>query len=160
MKGLRLKNIILRLFVTVMVWCGTSPCVWGRTTLHPLVLIPGAGGNQLEARLTQEYQPTSLLCNRWYPLGKDHEGWYRIWFDPSVLLAPFTQCFAQRMMLRFDPHVHDYCNAEGVETRVPRFGSTHSLLYLDPYLKSVFFFLSICLWLYSIDFTVPLAWGR
>ncbi|KAJ0519875.1 hypothetical protein HanIR_Chr10g0453211 [Helianthus annuus] len=30
--------------------------------LHPIILIPGAGGNQLEARLTTEYKATSLCA--------------------------------------------------------------------------------------------------
>ncbi|XP_054789940.1 lecithin-cholesterol acyltransferase-like 1 [Prosopis cineraria] len=119
------------LFVMLQIVCGSS------NTLHPLILIPGAGGNQLEARLTGDYKPTSLLCDRWYPLHKDHDGWFRMWFDPSVLLPPFTHYFAHRMTLHFEPHLDDYFNAPGVQTRVPQFGSTRSLLYLDPYLKHV-----------------------
>ncbi|KAA8528446.1 hypothetical protein F0562_035801 [Nyssa sinensis] len=107
------------------------------SNLHPLILVPGSGGNQLEARLTAGYKPSSVLCNQWYPTGKDKEGWFRLWFDPSVLLAPFTKCFAHRMMLSYDPELDDYRNAPGVETRVPHFGSTRSLLYLDPHLKHI-----------------------
>ena len=106
------------------------------STLHPIVLVPGSGGNQLEARLTSEYKPSSLICKAYPgPLHKDKEGWYRIWFDPSVLLAPYTKCFAERMMLYYDIDSDDYYNAPGVETRVPHFGSTQSLLCLDPKLK-------------------------
>ncbi|XP_050366065.1 lecithin-cholesterol acyltransferase-like 1 [Argentina anserina] len=107
------------------------------SNLHPLILIPGNGGNQLEARLTKDYKPTSLLCNRWYPIERNKEGWFRLWFDPTVLLAPFTTCFAQRMTLYYDKDQDDYCNAPGVETRVPHFGSTQSLLFLDPNLKKI-----------------------
>ncbi|CAA0843357.1 Protein PHLOEM PROTEIN 2-LIKE A10 [Striga hermonthica] len=105
--------------------------------LYPLILIPGSGGNQLEARLTEKYKPSSLLCNRWYPLNKDPDGWFRLWFDPTVLLRPFTKCFSQRVMVYYDPDEDDYHNAPGVETRVLRFGSTDSLLYLDPNLKRI-----------------------
>ncbi|XP_062164162.1 lecithin-cholesterol acyltransferase-like 1 [Alnus glutinosa] len=107
------------------------------SSLHPLILIPGNGGNQLEARLTSDYRPSSLYCNRWNPVVKSKDGWFRLWFDPSVLLAPFTKCFAERMMLYYDPELDDYRNAPGVETRVPHFGSTQSLLYLDPHLKHI-----------------------
>lgn len=105
--------------------------------LHPLVLIPGSGGNQLEARLTASYKPSSLICNRWYPVRKDKNGWFRLWFDPSVLLGPFTKCFAERMMLYYDQVADDYRNAPGVETRVPYFGSTQGLLYINPHLKDI-----------------------
>ncbi|KAJ0877818.1 putative phosphatidylcholine--sterol O-acyltransferase [Helianthus annuus] len=105
--------------------------------LHPIILIPGAGGNQLEARLTTEYKATSLLCNRFYPLNKDKEGWFRLWFDIGVLVAPITECFAERMTLYYDQQIDDYKNARGVETRVSQFGSTQSLLYLDPSFKHI-----------------------
>ncbi|KAL0283455.1 UNVERIFIED_CONTAM: Lecithin-cholesterol acyltransferase-like 1 [Sesamum radiatum] len=94
-----------------------------------------SGGNQLEARLTAEYKSSSLLCSRWYPLKKDPDGWFRLWFDPTVLFKPFTKCFNERMMIYYDPDVDDYHNAPGVETRVPDFGSTQGLLYLNPNLK-------------------------
>eukprot|EP00262_Sarcandra_glabra_P014936 TRINITY_DN4501_c0_g1_i1.p1 TRINITY_DN4501_c0_g1~~TRINITY_DN4501_c0_g1_i1.p1 ORF type:complete len:122 (+),score=9.77 TRINITY_DN4501_c0_g1_i1:81-446(+) len=97
--------------------------------LHPLVLVPGSGGNQLEARLSECYKPSSIWCSR-------RKGeWFRLWFDPSVLIAPLTRCFAERMTLYYDPDSDDYQNAPGVETRVPYFGSTQGLLCLDPHLK-------------------------
>nr|XP_043614865.1 lecithin-cholesterol acyltransferase-like 1 [Erigeron canadensis] len=105
--------------------------------LYPVVLVPGAGGNQLEARLTAEYKSTSLLCNKFYPIKKDKGGWFRLWFEVGVLLAPFTQCFADRMTLYYDKDLDDYKNAPGIETRVSQFGSTQSLLYLDPSLKYI-----------------------
>ncbi|KAL1540313.1 lysophospholipase [Salvia divinorum] len=125
------KIAALSLAMVLYTSCTASPA------LHPMVLIPGAGGNQLEARLTSAYKPSSLVCNRWYPLGKDPDGWFRMWFDPSVLLRPFTKCFSERMKIYYDPDVDDYRNAPGVETRVPSFGSTDSLLYLDPNLKHI-----------------------
>ncbi|KAL9225648.1 hypothetical protein vseg_001547 [Gypsophila vaccaria] len=114
-------------------------CITSNNTRHhPIVLVPGAGGNQLEARLTRDYSPSSLIC-KVYPgrFHKDKDGWYRIWFDSTVLIAPYTKCFAERMTLRYDVDADDYFNAPGVETRVPHFGSTESLLYLDPSLKLI-----------------------
>lgn len=110
-----------------------------KDNLHPVILIPGSGGNQLEARLTAEYMPSGLFCNRFFPLKKDCDGWFRIWFDPSVLLKPFAKCYNRRMMVYYDPDADDYHNAPGVETRVLGFGSTQSLLYLDPNLKYAIF---------------------
>jgi hypothetical protein len=98
--------------------------------LHPIILIPGSGGNQLEARLTSNYKPSSLFCH----LHKG-AGWFRMWFDPTVLVAPLTRCFAERMMIFYHSEIDDYQNAPGVETRVPDFGSTKAMLYLDPNLK-------------------------
>ncbi|KAK3146201.1 hypothetical protein QOZ80_3BG0262950 [Eleusine coracana subsp. coracana] len=127
--------------VMVMLSLMSSCCVpsaaargGGQQQRHPVILIPGAGGNQLEARLTEEYRPSSLACRVW-PLVRGRGGWFRLWFDPSVLLAPFTRCFAERMMLYYDADADDFRNAPGVETRVSDFGSTSSLRCLDPNLK-------------------------
>lgn len=106
----------------------------GQEERHPVILIPGTGGNQLEARLTEEYRPSSLACRVW-PLVRGRGGWFRLWFDPSVILAPFTRCFAERVKLYYDAEADDYRNAPGVETRVSDFGSTSTLRYLDPNLK-------------------------
>ncbi|XP_023535608.1 lecithin-cholesterol acyltransferase-like 1 [Cucurbita pepo subsp. pepo] len=107
------------------------------SSLHPVILIPGAGGNQLEARLTKDYKSSSVFCSRWNPIMKDTQGWFRLWFTPTVLLAPYTDCFARRMTLYYDTDSDDYRNAIGVQTRVNKFGSVQSLLYLDPTLKKI-----------------------
>ncbi|CAO2833915.1 unnamed protein product [Amaranthus hypochondriacus] len=129
---------MLHLHVLCLATATTTTTTTTTTSLHPIILVPGSGGNQLEARLTANYKPSSLIC-RVYPgpLHKNKDGWYRIWFDASVLLAPYTKCFAERMMLYYDSNLDDYVNAPGVETRVPNFGSTQSLLYLDPNLKLI-----------------------
>ncbi|CAN6450100.1 unnamed protein product [Victoria cruziana] len=101
--------------------------------LHPIVVVPGSGGNQLEARLTDAYKPSSVFCR---PRAHTRD-WFRIWFDTSVLVPPLTKCFADRMTLHYDAGTDAYRNAPGVEMRVPHFGSTRSLLYLDPNLKHI-----------------------
>ncbi|POO03713.1 Lecithin:cholesterol/phospholipid:diacylglycerol acyltransferase [Trema orientale] len=136
MKQSETSNLPLLVSTVLMLYtCQASSS--SASNLHPLILVPGSGGNQLEARLTSSYAPSSLLCNRWYPVPKTKDGWFRLWFDPSVLLAPFTKCFADRMTLYYDPDTDDYHNAPGVQTRVPHFGSTESLLCLDPHLKKI-----------------------
>ncbi|XP_068654427.1 lecithin-cholesterol acyltransferase-like 1 [Aristolochia californica] len=130
MKEKTRTDFILALFMTLML-LQAPPC---SSDLHPLILVPGNGGNQLEARLTSAYKASSLLCR--LDQGK-RDRWFRLWFDPTVLVAPLLKCFSERMMLYFDPAVDDYRNAPGVETRVPHFGSTRSLLYLDPNLKHI-----------------------
>lgn len=104
--------------------------------VHPIILIPGNGGNQLEARLDRDYKPSSIWCSSWlYRTRKKTDGWFRLWFDAAVLFSPFTKCFNERMMLYYDADLDDYQNAPGVQTRVCHFGSTKSLLYLNPRLR-------------------------
>ncbi|KAH7665033.1 lysophospholipase III protein [Dioscorea alata] len=103
--------------------------------LHPLVLVPGRGGNQLEARLTPKYKSSTLICKLSALFTKG--SWFRLWFSPSIIASPFTRCFAERMMLYYDPIIDDYHNAPGVETRALNFGSTEGLMYLDPHLTHI-----------------------
>ncbi|XP_048569479.1 lecithin-cholesterol acyltransferase-like 1 [Triticum urartu] len=114
--------------------CASSAGGGGGQLLHPVILIPGSGGNQLEARLTDDYRPSSLTCRLW-PLVRGRGGWFRMWFEPSVVVAPLTRCFAEGMMLYYDRDADDYRNAPGVQTRVSDLGSTSTLRYLDPTLK-------------------------
>ncbi|XP_031377859.1 lecithin-cholesterol acyltransferase-like 1 [Punica granatum] len=130
------KSPLVLTITTAAMLCFCA-CQSGGAALHPVILVPGSGGNQLEGRLTAKYKPPSWLCSREVAPGCCGRGWFRLWFDPSVLLAPFTKCFAHRMTLHYDPEKDDYYNAPGVETRVPHFGSTRSLLYMDPHLKHV-----------------------
>ncbi|XAR61981.1 Phosphatidylcholine--sterol O-acyltransferase [Bertholletia excelsa] len=111
--------------------------VSGEQQLHPLILVPGNGGNQLEARLTAASTRPQAYSARGATRLTRTGGLVRLWFDLTVLFAPYTRCFAHRMMLYYDSAVDDYRNAPGVETRAPHFGSTKALLYLNPCLKVI-----------------------
>ena len=57
-----LKIEVATLTVTVVVVMLSLLCTCGASNLDPLILIPGNGGNQLEARLTNQYKPSSFIC--------------------------------------------------------------------------------------------------
>jgi lysophospholipase-3 len=90
----------------------------------PVVIVPGDGSNQLEARLHKaEHSP------RWYcPKTRD---WHRLWLNTVDLLAR-TDCWAENIKLDVDPKTGYAKNAAGVETRTPAFGSTEAVEELDP----------------------------
>ncbi|TVU47851.1 hypothetical protein EJB05_07465 [Eragrostis curvula] len=95
--------------------------------LHPVVLVPGYGSNQLEAQLTAAYEPSATPCAvadplEWFPLWPNHTGMHD---------AAQVPCFADQMSLVYDAGADDYRNADGVATRVPFFGSTRSLVGWD-----------------------------
>ncbi|KAG6540805.1 hypothetical protein Mapa_017829 [Marchantia paleacea] len=99
--------------------------------LSPVVLVPGTGGNQLEARLTKDYRPGSFWCYSF------SSGYFRLWLDALSLIPPFTTCFAERMKLVYNKDTERFENFPGVETRVPYWGTTDGLEYLDPTFKSL-----------------------
>ena len=92
--------------------------------LHPVVLVPGYGSNQLDARLTAAYEPSAPSCG-----AGAGQGWFQLWPNHTGMHdASQVPCFADQMSLVYDAGADDYRNADGVATRVPSFGSTHGLV--------------------------------
>lgn len=89
----------------------------------PVVIIPGDGSNQLEARLNKP-STVSSLCSK-------KSDWYRLWLSTTQLLVG-TRCWADNIRLLYDEEHDVLTNNLGVETRVPDFGGTSSFEELDP----------------------------
>uniref|UniRef100_A0ACD5XXF2 Uncharacterized protein n=1 Tax=Avena sativa TaxID=4498 RepID=A0ACD5XXF2_AVESA len=103
-----------------------------RQFLHPIVLVPGYASNELDARLTELYRPSSPLCGE-----RKGQGWFRLFLNQSALHDPAgVRCFGEQMSAVYDAASDDYYNVPGVETRVPSFGSTKPFRYPDPDDKS------------------------
>jgi len=87
--------------------------------LHPIVLVPGVNCPDMEARLTEAYEPSTPRCGRMR--GK---GWFGLWTNHTWALdADTTACFEEQMRLVYDPALGEFRNRPGVATRVPNFGS-------------------------------------
>jgi lysophospholipase-3 len=91
--------------------------------LPPVVIVPGDGSNQLEAKLNK---PSTLhfYCSK-------TADWFRLWLDTTHLLAG-TECWADNIKLVYDEERDTLSNNAGVETRVPDFGGTSAFEELDP----------------------------
>nr|TKV92862.1 hypothetical protein SEVIR_9G188600v2 [Setaria viridis] len=109
----------------------------GASGLHPVVLLPGFGCSQLDARLTDEFEPATAApsCGG-VPKGK--KGWFRLWNNHTALQEDPTlvPCYAELLRLVYDPVAGDYRNVPGVETRVVAFGTTRGFGYGDPAMKN------------------------
>ncbi|CAM6102097.1 unnamed protein product [Calypogeia fissa] len=104
--------------------------------LSPVVLVPGAGGTQLQARLTKNYKPGSFWC---YSFSSNY---FRLWLDAFSLIPPFISCFAERIQLVYNEETERFENFPGVETKVPYWGSTEGMEVLDPTWKSLATYMS------------------
>lgn len=91
--------------------------------LSPVVLIPGDGGNQLEARLAKPSDPSGCPTST---------SWYRLWLDVWQLRKGRLNCWAENIKLVYNKASKTSSNVEGVFTRVPGWGDTSSMEYLDP----------------------------
>jgi len=92
-------------------------------SLVPVIIVPGDGSNQLEARLDKP-STVSWLCSK-------KADWFRLWLSTSQLLAG-TPCWADNIRLVYDENRDVLSNNAGVQTRVPDFGGTSALEELDP----------------------------
>ncbi|CAL4924092.1 unnamed protein product [Urochloa decumbens] len=97
--------------------------------LPPVVVVPGYASNELDARLTALYRPSSSpRC-----AARRGQGWFRLFLNSTDLEdRAGVRCFAEQMASPYDAASDDYRNTPGVETRVPFFGSTQGFRYPDP----------------------------
>lgn len=93
-------------------------------SLHPILLIPGTNGNRLEAKLNK----TEVVK----PYCKKQSGWFTLWFDVFQLLPGAVNCWVDNFRLDADPETGKPVARPGVETRVPGFGDTFSVEYINP----------------------------
>jgi len=95
----------------------------GAGAASPVIIVPGDGSNQLEARLDKP-STVSWRCEK-------KADWFRLWLDTANLLLA-TDCWADNVRVAYDEERDELSNAPGVETRVPYWGSTEAMEELDP----------------------------
>jgi len=97
--------------------------------IHPIILVPGDGGSQIEARIDRS-ESLHFWCY-------DHTDWYDLWLNIEQMIPPAISCWEENIRLRYDPVSRTTDNMQGVQTRIPGFGHTHSVEYLDKSGRSV-----------------------
>lgn len=91
--------------------------------------MPGASCSDLEARLTDAYQPSSPSCG-----ALKGKGWFGLWENSSDIPAHhYERCYEEQMSLVYDPVRNDYRNLPGVQTRVPNFGLARGFHEKNPF---------------------------
>ncbi|XP_074629609.1 lysosomal phospholipase A and acyltransferase-like [Acropora palmata] len=97
--------------------------------------VPGTAGSQLEAKLDKP------SVAHWYCSRKTSH-FFTIWVKVFLLLPFAVNCWDDNMRLLFDEKTNKLKNVPGVEIRVPGFGETYTVEYLDdekaiPYFASM-----------------------
>lgn len=103
------------------------------TVNSPIVIVPGILGSQLEGRLAKANHIPHWFCP------KDSD-WYTLWLSIDQLLPWEVGCFSDNVMLHYDNKTGTFHNTDGVETRIPGFGNTTHIEYLDPHTKYFVYF--------------------
>lgn len=92
--------------------------------LHPIVLIPGDGGSQILAKINKtEY--VHYFC------ATQTQDWFYLWLDPTQILPYVIDCWVDNMKLLYDNKTRTTRNNHGVHLKIPDFGNTTSVEYLD-----------------------------
>ncbi|CAD5207352.1 unnamed protein product [Bursaphelenchus okinawaensis] len=93
---------------------------------NPIILIPGDGGSQLEANLTGKPSVVHYLCD------SKTADYFDLWLDLSSFAPIKVDCWADNMKMVFNETTLTSEDAPGVTVRVPNFGGTDTVEWLDP----------------------------
>ncbi|KAI1722437.1 lecithin:cholesterol acyltransferase domain-containing protein [Ditylenchus destructor] len=92
---------------------------------NPIVFIPGDGGSRLQANLTGRSETPHYACY------KTTADFYDLWLNLEQFVPVTIDCWADNMRLLFNNRTNLSENNEGVDIRVPGFGNTDTVEWLD-----------------------------
>ncbi|XP_037734090.1 phosphatidylcholine-sterol acyltransferase [Chelonia mydas] len=90
----------------------------------PVVLVPACLGNQLEAKLDKP-KVVNWMCHR------KTEDYFTLWINLHMFLPLGVACWIDNTRVVYNRSTGKMSNAPGVQIRVPGFGKTYSVEYLD-----------------------------
>ncbi|VDP28772.1 unnamed protein product, partial [Soboliphyme baturini] len=91
----------------------------------PVVLVPGDGGNQLEAKLDKP-SVVHYLCE------KKSKDYFTLWMNLEIVLPIVIDCWIDNMRLVYNETTHTTMNSPGVSIRIPGWGDTATVEWIDP----------------------------
>lgn len=111
--------------ITIIFVLFTVLFVLSVASLNPVILIPGDGGAQLEARLNK----TNVIH---YICEKTTKDFFNIWLNMELLVPVVIDCWIDNIKLLYDNTTRTTRNTDGVDIRVPGWGGTETVEWLDP----------------------------
>ncbi|KAJ8918232.1 hypothetical protein NQ315_014102 [Exocentrus adspersus] len=93
--------------------------------LNPVILIPGDGGSQLEAKLNK-INVVHYICE------KTTKDYFNIWLNMELLVPLVIDCWIDNVKLIYDNKTRTTRSPDGVSIRVSGYGSTETVEWLDP----------------------------
>uniref|UniRef100_A0A8D8A832 Group XV phospholipase A2 n=1 Tax=Culex pipiens TaxID=7175 RepID=A0A8D8A832_CULPI len=93
--------------------------------LSPVILVPGDGGSQIEAKLDVQNAAHSYCV-------KKTDDFFNIWLNREYLVPFAIDCLVSHLRLVYNNDTRETVNSDGVTTRVPGWGNTSSVEWIDP----------------------------
>nr|XP_023697419.1 phosphatidylcholine-sterol acyltransferase isoform X1 [Paramormyrops kingsleyae] len=90
----------------------------------PLILVPGNLGNQLEAKVDKP-RLVHWMCYK----KTDH--FFTIWIDLNMFMPVGVDCWIDNIRIVYNRTTRKTSNSPGVEVKVPGFGQTYPVEFLD-----------------------------
>ncbi|KAG7473204.1 hypothetical protein MATL_G00093100 [Megalops atlanticus] len=90
----------------------------------PLIIVPGNLGNQLEAKIDKP-SLVHWLCYR------KTDDFFTLWIDLNMFMPIGLDCWIDNIRIVYNRTTRRTSNAPGVEVRVPGFGQTYPIEFLD-----------------------------
>ncbi|OXU27331.1 hypothetical protein TSAR_007291 [Trichomalopsis sarcophagae] len=91
----------------------------------PVIFVPGDGGSQVEASVNKT-TVVHYLCE------KVSSGFFNIWLNLELLVPIIIDCWIDNMKLLYNNETRKSRNPDGVDIRIPGWGDSFVVEYLDP----------------------------
>ncbi|XP_069757454.1 phosphatidylcholine-sterol acyltransferase [Narcine bancroftii] len=115
-----------------------------QSEVPPLIIVPGHVGNRLEAKLNKQ----ALV--HWLCLMRTNK-FFTLWLNINMFLPIGIDCWIDNIRRIYNRTTGRSSNSPGVEIRVPGFGKTYSVEYLDS-LKLTGYFNTLVQFLVNIGY--------
>lgn len=118
---MRFILLMLSIFLPTLWFCEALRL----TNPPPVILVPGDGGSQLEAKLNKT-DTVHYICQ------KTTSDYFSLWLNIELLVPIVIDCWVDNIKLVYDNVTRKTYNQPGVDIRVPGFGESFRVEWLDP----------------------------
>ncbi|XP_055546435.1 phospholipase A2 group XV-like [Wyeomyia smithii] len=93
--------------------------------LSPVIFVPGDGGSQVDAILKKQ-DSVHFYCQ------KTTDTYFNLWLNKELLVPFVIDCWIDNMRLVYNRTARTTENSPGVVTRIPGFGTSETVEWIDP----------------------------